>query len=190
MDILNGLISGVVSGIISSFLFYQILRHIKVKIKVSDVICCQTDEAGNICYKVKVVNLSKLPLTKFFYTLQFIQIGQDKINTVQEIFPVKTKLTVIPRYSKKDTDYNYAARLTYKIPEDISSMKGNVKLTFSFCVDHPFSGTVTCVTKDYYKKDIVCGTFEKGTSMEYTSFRGKCVNLCDRKEDYCLLAKN
>ncbi len=182
MEILSSVISGIVSGTIASLLFYQLLKHIKPKITVSDNICAELKSDGSVVYRIKVVNNSKLVLTNFDYCLQYLVYKDDHINSVIDIDPNKVKLGVIHPYNKNDINSAYAVRLTYKIPLHEFPLKKNTKIIFTFYAEHPYSSSVTCVTKEYSLNDVVFGTFETGTSMKYTLQRN--IQDYENFEDY------
>lgn len=182
MEIISSVISGIISGIISSLLFYQLLKHIKPRITVSNNICAELKSDDSVVYRIKVVNNSKLILTNFNYCLQYQVYNDDHINYIMDIDPNKIKLGVIKAYNRKDIDSAYAVRLTYKIPLEKFPLKENSKFVFTFYAEHPYSSSVTCVSKEFSLDDIVFGTFETGKSMKYTLQRN--MEKYDSFKDY------
>lgn len=167
MDFFVSIITSIVTGVFASVVFYIMLKYIKPRVKVSDTICAEILPSGDVVFTIKIINQSKLTLTQLNYFLQYKTLSPDKINTIQEISPSKTKLRMIRPYSKKDKNYDYAVRITYLIPLDKFPPKENTRLVFTFVAEHPHSSSTTAVTKVYTINDVVFGFFQKGESMEY-----------------------
>lgn len=159
------MISSVVTGIIASIVFYFVLYLIKPRIKLSDVMCIDSESDKYKIMKIKVVNLSHSMLMNINYTLHYCVDYEDGLTDVTEIPPKKPPLSTFAKYTRKNTDY--AIRITYKIPNDSFPLRDNVKLVFTIQTTHPISNTSKCVGKDYRKDDIKRGTFESGRSTKF-----------------------
>ncbi len=165
LDLLEQMISSVVTGIIASIVFYFVLYLIKPRIKLSDVMCIDSESDKYKIMKIKVVNLSHSMLMNINYTLHYCVDYEDGLTDVTEIPPKKPPLSTFAKYTRKNTDY--AIRITYKIPNDSFPLRDNVKLVFTIQTTHPISNTSKCVGKDYRKDDIKRGTFESGRSTKF-----------------------
>ncbi len=165
LDLSEPMISSVITGIIASIVFYFILYLIKPRIKLSDVMCIDSESDKYKIMKIKVVNLSRSMLMNINYTLHYCVDYEDGLTDVTEIPPRKPPLSTFAKYTRKNTDY--AIRITYKIPNDSFPLRDNVKLVFTIQTTHPISNTSKCIAKNYRKNDIKQGTFESGRSTKF-----------------------
>lgn len=89
LDLLEQMISSVVTGIIASIVFYFVLYLIKPRIKLSDVMCIDSESDKYKIMKIKVVNLSHSMLMNINYTLHYCVDYEDGLTDVTEIPPKK-----------------------------------------------------------------------------------------------------
>lgn len=165
MDLFQQMISSVITGIIASVVFYFVLFLIKPHVKLSDVICIDSESDMYRIMKIKVVNLSRSMLMNVNYTLHYCVDYEDGLTDITEIPPKKPPLSTFAKYTRKNTDY--AIRITYKISKDSFPLRDNVKLVFTIQTTHPISNTSKCIGKNYRKNDMKRGTFESGRSTKF-----------------------
>lgn len=96
------MISSVITGIIASVVFYFVLFLIKPHVKLSDVICIDSESDKYRIMKIKVVNLSRSMLMNVNYTLHYCVDYEDGLTDITEIPPKKTpSINVREIYTKK-----------------------------------------------------------------------------------------
>lgn len=165
IDLFQPIISSVLTGIIASIVFYFVLFLIKPRIKLSDVMCIDSESDEYRIIKIKVVNLSRSMLMNVNYTLHYCVDYEDGLTDITEIPPKKPPLSTFAKYTRKNTDY--AIRITYEISNDSFPLCDNVRLLFTIQTTHPISNTSKCIGKDYRKDDLKRGTFESGRSTKF-----------------------
>ena len=160
---MSELITGIISGIVASVVFYIFLLSVRPKIYVSAKVCKMGEDGEGTLIKIKVVNKTRCMLTNVKYALNFCRSSGECVHEIENIPPCKRSLEFIDKYSKNDTNAEYAIRYSFKIPSQMDISKG--WLEFSIHAVHGFSGTSACVKKEYMSADIEPGIFETGTSM-------------------------
>ena len=159
---MSELVTGVIAGIVASVVFYIFLFSVRPKIYVSSKACRAPEDGALI--RIKVVNRTRFMLTNVKYVLNFCQSQGEGVHQVEVIPPCKTPIEFISKYSKNDTNAEYAIRFLYEIPSHIRISDG--WLEFAIYANHGFSNTSVCVKKKYGDDDIISGIFETGTSMK------------------------
>lgn len=166
MGIGSTILTGVISGIIASMCFSLFLMLIKPKVKISDQICAEEENANDVVYRIKIVNLTLAMLTNLRYTLHYCKMHGDGISTLTEIEPRKTPIISIDRFNFKKDHTDYAVRISYDIDSTKYPLDDKCKLEFTFIADHALSSTTKCIKKEYHKDDIVRGVFESDKSIK------------------------
>ncbi len=155
------IIAGIISGMISSLFLYIVMFRIKPRLLISKEICRDT---SNESFRIKIVNLSHANLVDVKYTLHACYRSSDGIVDVGEIAPAKSKLEFIQKYSRDDSNFDYAVRLSYDLNRYISS--DYMYFLFTFYAKHAVSGTATFIRKEFTREQIQCGRFETGKSTK------------------------
>ncbi len=166
MDVGGTILTGIVSGIIASMCFSLFLMLIKPKVRISDHICAEEEDANDVVYRIKIVNLTFAMLTNLRYTLYYCKMHGDGISTLTEIQPRKTPIISIDPFSLKKSNTDYAVRISYDIDPVKYPLNDKCKLQFTFIADHALSSTTRCIKKEYYKDDIILGVFESAKSVK------------------------
>lgn len=165
-EIYSAILTGVISGIIASVFFMLILLKIKPKVSISQEICISRTKEGKEVHQIKVVNNTRAMLVNVKYSLHYCEVYGDGIVTIHHIEALKSPITTITKYDKKDKLSKYAVRLSYDLDEEKYPLDENHKLLFTFLADHAVSNTTKSMEVEYYAKDVKRGVFESGTSTK------------------------
>lgn len=166
-DIITSIITGILAGIVSSIIIYILVFKIKPKISISNQIA-KSFENDKYIYRIKIVNKSKFDVFNVDCHLYYCYTQEDGIVQITEISPIKTRITHISRYNKKDEKNEHAVRLSFDITEEYETqLKSDENAFFQFTVaaTHGFTNTSTHIEKKYLSSDIKNGRFETGNSM-------------------------
>lgn len=154
--------------------------QVKPRFKISEQICRGKDDK---VYRIKIVNLSHVPLIDVKYTLHAYYRSADGIADVAEVLPRKTPLQFVQAYSRGDSVCDYAVRISYELDTFVKQSDYDF-FVFTFSAKHALSGTVSFTRKEFKKRDIVCGRFQAGKSTLILSERCRadcfidCANQC------------
>lgn len=163
---LESLLIGVVSGIVSSLIIYFLVFKIKPNVKISTQIAKSYDENNNAVYRVKIVNASKFAIYNLRYSLEYCNEGSDGIIFLESIPSRKGVLNYISKNKKEDTTDKHAVRISYDFNEQKFALDDSSYLRFTFIATHGFTNTTQYIEKNFYKKDIIEGSFETGNSLK------------------------
>lgn len=163
---MSSLIIGIISGVIASIVIYIFVFMIRPNINISDKIA-QSSDNGECIYRIKIVNNSLCALFNVDYHLHFCSSKSDGLVNIEEITPLKSKITYISGFKSKKRDENekYAVRITFKIDESKYKLDDHSFLMFTLIATHGFTNTSKYIEKTYYIDDISKGHFETGKSM-------------------------
>lgn len=170
-DIIESIITGILSGAISSIIIYCLVFKIKPKILISDQIA-KSFENDKCIYRIKIVNKSKFDVFNVDCHLYYCYTQEDGIIQITEISPIKTRITHISRYNKKDENNEHAVRLSFDITEKYEHQllsDENAFFQLTVVATHGFTNTSTHIEKKYLSNNIKNGRFETGNSMKILS---------------------
>lgn len=171
MEIVTAVAAGIISGILSSVIFWVFTNSIRPKLKIAENICLVPCANGRSVYCIKFVNHSRTMLINVNYVLQYVELSNDNVHSIEELPPCKEKLKVIDKHDRNDKDSKYAVRISYDIPNDKMPTDDNTRLRFTVFAEHPLSGATTCVTREYKSADIISGIFQTGDSLKFLTVK-------------------
>lgn len=163
------IILGIVSSVIASLVFYSLMILIKPKFIISDKICLKKINDDEYDYIIKVVNTTHAFITNASYSLIYCEEGTDGLKDIQTLEPLKTPITNISKYTRKNTDY--AVRLTYRLKKSDCLLDDSSYFLFTFQAYHSFSNAMRIKKQRYTKNDLQEGIFETGKSTKILSHR-------------------
>lgn len=169
MNIQQTIILGIVSSVIASLVFYLLMILIKPRFIISDKICLKCINDNEYDYIIKVANTTRSFITNATYSLIYCEVGTDGLKDIQTLEPLKTPITNISKYTRKNTDY--AVRLTYRLDKSAYPLDESSYFLFTFQAYHSFSNAMRIKKQIYTKNDLQEGIFETGKSTKILSHR-------------------
>ena len=170
--LLEILLTGVIVGVVANALYLLMLSRLRPKVQISEHIAKGEEPHTGMRFRVKVINRTRWPITDIKAQLHLVWNRQEAGGAIYRsklIRLVQDAPIAIDKYSKKDTEANYAYRFATQEPLDTIWVDDAQQfLRFRLICKHSLSGFGGFFVQDFRVKRhaIRNGSFVKGDTCE------------------------